>query len=231
MSVMTFRPRRVIPGITFHARERGASQEIEEKPDERILGTNYRDVSRAAGFPAFAHLLSGLPPTWFPCSSPEFQPPHVANRTSAWRYPVVRIEFAIPRRDATFPAVFLSLPFRGADVTRTRNSRRRRVLQLDFAENRVGIIFPYQLGPRQPSPRYRPCRQAVVLSAKYRHVTRTRRARNGKLHRAIDRGEFVYSDAGGISNRDIFCRISHFLRYRRVCVGTTLLYSYMRQFI
>jgi len=141
--------------FTCETRETG--QEIEEKPDESILGTNYRDVSCGKGkeegggrFPAFAHLLSGLPPTWFPCSSLEFQPPHVANRTSTWRYPVVRIKFAIPRRDATFPAVFPPLAL---VVTRARNSRRRRVSQLDFAGNRVGIIFPYQLGRAITPPR------------------------------------------------------------------------------
>lgn len=147
-----------------------------------FLGPITATYRATGGFPAFAYLLSGLPPTWFPCSSLEFQPSHVANRTSARRYPVVRIEFAIPRRDATFPAVLPSVPPRRADVTRARNSRRGRVLQLDFAGNRVGIIFPYQVGRAPPPPQRRPCRR-VVLSAKYRHVTRARRARNEKLRR------------------------------------------------
>lgn len=99
--VTTSCPRRVPRDNSSRARVRAcfagrAGQEIEEKPDESILGYQLPRRIARRGFPAFAHLLSGLPPTWFPCSSLEFQPPHVANRTSRRRR---RRRDALPRRE------------------------------------------------------------------------------------------------------------------------------------
>jgi len=159
----------------------GVSQKW-KKNKKKSFSINYRDVSSdlqcSSTFIPIRFLRD------FPARSLEFQHcagfsvAHVPNRTLACATPPGnRIYDFMPRYNFSHIAKACNLP-------------RRRARQLDFAGNRLGIIFPYRLSA---IPQYRSYRRTIVLSAKYRHITRDKR----KVTCAVNYGDFAYS-AGSI---------------------------------